>query len=85
MPGRDGTGPLGAGPMTGKGAGNCVGYAANRGTGFGRGMGGGNGLRKMFCLTGFPGWTRNGVQAVDEKSVLKNQESPATLILTNFL
>jgi hypothetical protein len=85
MPGRDGTGPMGMGPMTGRGAGNCAGYAAtefaNRGVGFGRGMGGGGGFRRMFCLTGLPGWARNGYkqvmsggQVVDEKAVLRNQE-----------
>lgn len=26
MPGRDGTGPLGQGPMTGRGLGNCISY-----------------------------------------------------------
>lgn len=85
MPGGDGTGPMGMGPVTGRRAGNCVGYAspelANRGVGFGRGMGGGRGLRRMFCLTGMPGWARNGYttampngQAMDEKAALKNQE-----------
>ncbi|NLD47345.1 MAG: DUF5320 domain-containing protein [Clostridiaceae bacterium] len=85
MPRRDGTGPMGMGPMTGRGAGYCVGYAsnefANRGIGFGGGMGGGRGFRRMFCLTGLPGWARNGYnqamsggQAIEEKVVLKNQE-----------
>lgn len=39
MPGRNGTGPMGAGPMTGRGFGYCpgVGYACRRGfrSGFG--------------------------------------------------
>lgn len=59
MPGGDRTGPLGAGPMTGRGAGFCAGYGmpgymnpgfgrgygfgAGRGGGFGRGFGGGMG------------------------------------------
>ena len=49
MPGGDGTGPLGAGPMTGRAAGFCAGYGmpgyANpiAGRGFGRGMGRGRG------------------------------------------
>ena len=46
MPGGDGTGPAGMGPMTGRAAGYCAGYAV---PGFmnpipGRGMGGGRGM-----------------------------------------
>lgn len=55
MPGGDGTGPLGGGPMTGRGAGYCAGYPApgyanqiyGRGQrlgGFGRGLGRGRGF-----------------------------------------
>lgn len=45
MPRRDGTGPTGEGPMTGRGAGPCGGGAAGGGLGrgFGRGRGGGFG------------------------------------------
>lgn len=53
MPGGDGTGPVGLGPMTGRAAGYCAGYSmpgyANPipgrgwGFGFGRGRGGGRG------------------------------------------
>jgi len=55
MPGGDGTGPLGQGPMTGRGLGYCVGYAApgftwGRGYGRGQGFGRGFGLRR---------WRRN--------------------------
>jgi hypothetical protein len=60
MPGGDGTGPLGAGPMTGRGMGNCAGAA---GLGFGRGRGfsgGGRGWRHWFKATGVPGWMRFG-------------------------
>ena len=49
MPGRDRTGPVGAGPRTGRGLGDCGGTAAGpifgfwsrfgRGVGFGRGFG----------------------------------------------
>lgn len=84
MPGGDGTGPMGMGSMTGRGAGHCAGYAipgfANcGGVGFGKGMGGGRGFRRMFYLTGLPGWARNGMlmpngQAYDEKAALKNQK-----------
>lgn len=66
MPRGDGTGPAGMGPMTGRAAGFCAGYAApgymnqvgGRGFGaFGRG-GGGRGRRNWFYATGLPGWQR---------------------------
>ncbi|MBL7073551.1 MAG: DUF5320 domain-containing protein [Candidatus Omnitrophica bacterium] len=50
MPGGNGTGPMGTGPMTGRQAGFCAGYSVpgygrgGRGAGFGRGA----------------GWKRNG-------------------------
>lgn len=50
MPGGNGTGPSGMGPMTGRGAGFCAGYAvpgyANSvgGRGYGMGFGGGRGM-----------------------------------------
>lgn len=40
MPGGDRTGPLGLGPMSGRGMGYCTGFAAGRGAGlYGRGAG----------------------------------------------
>ncbi len=73
MPGGDGTGPMGTGPMTGRGAGRCAGFAmpgyANpgAGAGFGRGQGlgrrrggGGRGWRHWFRATGLSGWARFG-------------------------
>lgn len=67
MPGGDGTGPMGQGPMTGRAAGFCAGYTVpgymnagfGRGFGFGRGrggFGGGRGWRHRFWATGVPGW-----------------------------
>ena len=64
MPGGDGTGPGGMGPMTGRAAGYCAGYPiagfmnpiAGRG-GWGRG-GGGWGRRNQFYATGLTGWQR---------------------------
>lgn len=55
MPGGDGTGPTGLGPMTGRGAGYCSGNSApgytnplpRGGMGFRRGMGRGRGFRRM--------------------------------------
>ncbi|MCK4887706.1 MAG: DUF5320 domain-containing protein [Planctomycetes bacterium] len=64
MPGGNGTGPAGMGPMTGRGAGYCAGYSVpgyansvgGRGFfGFGRGVGRGRG----FIGRGF-GWARGG-------------------------
>lgn len=39
MPGGNGAGPMGAGPMTGRAAGYCAGFAGYGGLGRGRGMG----------------------------------------------
>ena len=67
MPGGDRTGPVGAGPMTGRGVGFCSGNDApgymnpgfGRGRGFGRGFQGrGRGWRNQYYATGMPGWAR---------------------------
>lgn len=70
MPGGDGTGPAGFGPMTGRAAGFCAGYPVpgyanpigGRGYwGWGRGFrGGGRGRRHGYYATGLPGWARAG-------------------------
>lgn len=69
MPGGDRTGPMGMGPMTGRRAGLCAGFAvpgfANGAPGFfGRGRGGGGrggrGWRNMFYATGLTAWQRAG-------------------------
>jgi len=62
MPGRDRTGPMGTGAMTGRGAGMCArvgmsGYE-NAGPARGFGMGYGRGRRNRFYATGQPGWMR---------------------------
>ena len=70
MPRGDGTGPAGMGPMTGRRAGFCAGYATPGflnpvlGTfpgaiglgGFGRGRG----WRQRYYATGLPWWARTG-------------------------
>lgn len=68
MPGGDGTGPAGFGPMTGRAAGYCVGYHVPGymnpipGRGYwGWGRGGGQGYRNWYYATGLPGWTRVGM------------------------
>jgi hypothetical protein len=73
MPAGDGTGPAGAGPMTGRAAGYCAGYPVpgymnpipgrgrfgfGRGWGRGFGRGGGRGWRHWYWATGLPGWGR---------------------------
>lgn len=71
MPGGDRTGPMGMGPMTGRGAGFCAGYGIpgfmNPGVGWGMGprggrgsfgRGGGRGRRNWFWATGLTGWQR---------------------------
>ena len=73
MPGGDRTGPLGAGQVTGRGAGLCTGYDVpgylnpvgrgfGRGAGYMRGFGGGRGRgsRHQYWATGHPGWARSG-------------------------
>ena len=70
MPGGDGTGPAGMGPMTGRAAGFCAGYPVpgymnpigGRGyPGWGRGFWGrGRGWRNWYYATGLPGWARAG-------------------------
>ncbi len=72
MPNRNGTGPLGAGPLTGRGMGPCGGYGrasygGGRGFGFGRGRG------------WFPFANTNGaISADDEKQALNSQISLLT-------
>lgn len=71
MPFGDGTGPMGAGPMTGRAAGYCAGFSMpgymnpyggrgfwGRGGGRGFGRGGGRGRRNWYYATGLPGWQR---------------------------
>ncbi|NOZ27710.1 MAG: DUF5320 domain-containing protein [Chloroflexi bacterium] len=72
MPRGDGTGPMGLGPMTGRGAGFCAGFGMpgfmnpfgyRMGLGWRRGawgIGGGHGWRNMYYATGLPGWARAG-------------------------
>jgi hypothetical protein len=87
MPGGDRTGPAGLGPMTGRAAGFCSGYAvpgyanfSGRGMGMGMGRGRGRGFRNMYYATGLPAWARYNsynttapVTAEQESEILKNQ------------
>lgn len=76
MPRGDGTGPMGMGPMTGRGAGFCTGFAApsyakpvGYGCGLGRGrgksLGRSQGFRRVFYETGLPRWARFGGQSTN--------------------
>jgi hypothetical protein len=72
MPGRDGTGPLGAGAGTGKGFGPCVG-AVKYGAGLGLGLG-------LACRRGFGrgfgrGLTGNRSTSPTRKELLQEQRS----------
>ena len=72
MPGADGTGPGGMGPMTGRAVGYCVGSPVpgymspvgggfrGRGGGRGFGRGGGFGRGNRYHATGVPGWVAFG-------------------------
>lgn len=75
MPRGDGTGPVGQGPMTGRGLGRCAGndapgygngfFGRGLGRGFGRGLGFGRGF-------GFAGNNQVPYNEVSEKSWLEN-------------
>jgi hypothetical protein len=75
MPGFDGTGPRGMGPMTGGGRGYCAVSLNSAGRrplgrrGF-YGRGGGRGFRNCWSAVSFPGW---GVSGEDEVTALKDQ------------
>jgi len=83
MPGGDRTGPLGQGPMTGRGLGFCnpnrTTYSAFGGWGFGAGRGGGRGWRHRFWATGVPGWAaaagypQGEAGEAAERNMLENQ------------
>lgn len=67
MPGGDGTGPVGMGPMTGRA----------EGAGVGQGFRGGHGRRNMFHATGLPRWMRGGSGGVMPSAPVPEQELSA--------
>lgn len=69
MPRGDGTGPMGAGPRTGRGFGNCQGAVRN-GLGLALGLGLGFGFRR-----GFRNFWRFNQSSENELTELKKQES----------
>jgi len=74
MPGMDGTGPMGIGPMTGKGLGICTNTnAARYGAGFGMGLG-------FFCRRGFGsgigrGFAVSPISSKTQKELLLEQKN----------
>ena len=83
MPRGDGTGPMGMGAMTGRGAGFCTGVASSGYTnvaGYARGFGCGRGFGRMFNPMGMSGRGYFGnfnagadVSADNEKELLSRQ------------
>ncbi|MGI6084751.1 MAG: DUF5320 domain-containing protein [Acetivibrionales bacterium] len=73
MPGRDRTGPMGAGPNTGRGLGFCTGAnTVKYGAGLGLGMG-------LACRRGFGRWFSRDVaigevNSKTQKELLQNQK-----------
>jgi hypothetical protein len=90
MPGGDRTGPMGLGPMTGRGTGYCAGEpgpgSANGPGGRGRGFGGGGGRRRRgrrnrFNATGLTGrqQAEAGVPASgDSQEAVSSEARPET-------
>ena len=79
MPRGDGTGPMGVGPMSGRGMGTCAGYPA---PGYASGAGRGRGSRNRLFAAGRPhGFGAGGYapyapcvpDAAEQKTWLKNQ------------
>jgi hypothetical protein len=78
MPGRNGTGPMGQGAMTGRGLGYCTGnntavYGRGAGCGFGRGFGRGMGLGYGF-RRGFGNFYAGQLPDMADKEILTEQK-----------
>ncbi len=69
MAGKDATGPLGAGPGTGRGMGPCSGYTVPQ-----AGFGHGRRHRWWSRVAGFWGWPRWGVGGVAEVASTREEE-----------
>jgi hypothetical protein len=92
MPGFDGTGPQGYGPMTGGGRGFCAvpfqGEFRRFYPGKFGGRGRGRGFRYWYRATGLPGWLRAGgvsqFTAQEESQLLKEQANALKEELQNI-
>jgi hypothetical protein len=69
MPGHDGTGPMGIGPMTGRGVGNCQKNNQQKTYGCGYGLGKGNRCGKQNAGQGFMG-KRNTINQKTENGAV---------------
>ena len=73
MPGFDGKGPNGMGPMSGRGMGRCAdGTGRNFGRGFGRGCGMGFG-RCFGMRNGFCPWVQAPLTKEEEKKLVEEE------------
>ena len=76
MPGRDGTGPLGAGAKTGRGLGPCTGAGAIKyGAGIGLGLGLGLACRRGFRRGFGRGFFGSRASSLTPKELLQEQQS----------
>lgn len=75
MPRGDRTGPMGLGPMTGRGAGGCAGFRGQgAGFGFGRAFRGmGRGAGRGWCFPWFSAAAQFAPQSLDETDALKQE------------
>ena len=75
MPRRDGTGPMGAGSMTGRGLGLCTGTnAVKYGAGLGMGLGLGLACRRGFGRGFGRGFANNQTSSKTQKELLSEQK-----------
>jgi Family of unknown function (DUF5320) len=74
MPGRDGTGPMGHGSLTGGRRGWCAGDAT------GAGRGGGRGRRNQFYATGLTGWQRAAQADAQAAAPIGDSPDPFALL-----
>ena len=76
MPRRDGTGPMGAGSMTGRGLGICTSTnAVKYGAGPGMGLGFGLACRRGFCRGFGRGFAGNQTFSKTQKELLSEQKT----------
>lgn len=75
MPGRNGTGPMGTGPMTGRALGPCAGGGAWKyGAGLGLGLGLGLACRRGFCRGLGYGLFQNQTSPETRKQLLQQRK-----------
>ena len=75
MPGRNGTGPMGQGPLTGRGLGPCGGGAAYGGRFYGRRMGFGRGARFGGGFGGAGYYAPANLTAEEQKELLSERKA----------